>query len=208
MERSAAQIGEDDLDAIGREVLASSREFDFVITSGGIGPTHDDVTMNALARAYDSQLVRHPLLVQEIQRALGPHVNEVLLSMADVPEIAELVRDSVEQLLTIIRIQNVFCLPGEPTYFRTVFEAIRERFRGPRFHHHRIYTSLDEGALADRLREVQNAHTEVAIGSYPRFDRQDHRVLITIDSTSESATEAAYAELLERLPTGSVVRSS
>ncbi|MDP7036078.1 MAG: molybdopterin-binding protein [Planctomycetota bacterium] len=197
----------DDLDLIGQEVIACAQTHDFVITSGGIGPTHDDITMEALALAFDCPLIRHEALVQDIERVLGPDAPEPLFSMADIPERAELIRDSTDQLITIVRIENIYCLPGEPTFFRNVFDSIRERFRGIPFHHHRIYSLLDEGELADMLREIQARHTQVAIGSYPRPKDCDHRVMVSIDSSTEDAARRAFEELLHRLPPESVVRS-
>src|SRR5437899_11466007 len=118
----------DDVDVIAAEVAAAHRAWDVVFTSGGVGPTHDDVTIEGVARALGVAVVRHPQLAGLLRQYYGERLNEAHLKMAEVPEGAELVGAESLRFPTIV-MRNVYILPGVPEIFRRKFEAIRARFR-------------------------------------------------------------------------------
>lgn len=188
----------DDVAEIAQAVRECAAGFDFVFTSGGVGPTHDDVTIEGVARAFDRAVVRLPELEAMLRSYFGDGVNEARLRMADAPEGSVLIR--AEGLRwPVLATDNVFVLPGVPELFRSKFEAIRERFRGGPFYTSAIYTREDEFDIATRLDRVASGHPEVEIGSYPTFTREDYRVKITIESKVEAAVESARTALLELL---------
>jgi len=188
----------DDVNEIARVVRECADGFDYVFTSGGVGPTHDDVTIEGVARAFDRSVVRVPELEAMLRSYFGEGINEARLRMADAPDGSQLIR--AEGLRwPVLATENVFVLPGVPELFRSKFDAIRERFRGEPFYTRAIYTREDEFDIAPQLDRVAGGHPEVEIGSYPTFTREDYRVKITIESKVEAAVERARDELLELL---------
>src|SRR5918999_883683 len=123
----------DDVELIAREIAAFSADFDVVFTSGGVGPTHDDVTIEGAARAMGVAVVRDPTLVAMLRHYYGGALTEAHLKMAEIPEGAELLGDESVRFPTIL-MRNVYVLPGVPEIFRRKFDAIRERFRDAPFH--------------------------------------------------------------------------
>jgi molybdenum cofactor synthesis domain-containing protein len=195
----------DDIDQVAAAVRDLSPHFDHVFTSGGVGPTHDDVTILGIARAFDRPIVRHPDLERRIKFFFGEEVDDSRLRMADVPEGSELI-DSPELRWPLLACRNVYILPGVPEHFRRKFLAIRERFRVEPFYARAIYTLEDEFDLAANLRAVADANPQVAIGSYPSFSSSEYRVKLTLESKDGAALETALGELLAMLDQQKFVR--
>ena len=129
----------DDITEIAAAVRDCSSRFDYVFTSGGIGPTHDDVTIEGIARAFDREVGRQPELESLIKGYFGKDVNDARLRMADAPAGAVLVyADGLRW--PVLLVENVYILPGVPELFRSKFEAVRERFRTEPFHSRVLYT--------------------------------------------------------------------
>ena len=114
----------DEIQLIAQEVAAFSRAHDVVFTSGGVGPTHDDVTIEGVALAMGAKVVRHPTLVGLLERHFKDRLNESHLKMAEIPEGAELVGGETIRFPTVL-MGNVYVLPGVPEIFRQKFDAIR-----------------------------------------------------------------------------------
>jgi molybdenum cofactor synthesis domain-containing protein len=181
------------------EIAAAAKDlsarFDFVFTSGGVGPTHDDVTIGSIARAFDVPIVRHPELEEMLRRYFGTVIDEARLRLADVPEGAELVYGG-DLKYPVMACANVYILPGVPELFRKKFHAIRERFRVAPFYLRIVHTLEDEFDIAERLQVIADAHPAVAIGSYPNFVTPEYKVKLTLESKIEAAVDAAHEELL------------
>ncbi len=193
------------MDTIGEAFREVSPRFEVVFSSGGVGPTHDDVTLAGLARAFGVPLVRNARLAADIARFYGDEANEAVLRMADVPENATLL-DEPGLKIPVVVVRNIYVLPGEPTIFRRKFKAIRERFRRAPFHLRKIFTRLDEGPLAAPMEEAERRFG-IAVGSYPRYDDgADYRVLITLESKDAPRVEEALRFLLDKVPAGEIVR--
>jgi molybdenum cofactor synthesis domain-containing protein len=183
----------DAIDIIAAEVRACAGSFDHVFTSGGVGPTHDDVTIDAIARAFDVGLELRDDLVALLDKFSLPK-NEATLRLAMLPVGAELVRHEALSY-PVIRMRNVFVLPGVPRLFRNKFEALADRFVGDAVATARIYTDEQEWDIAERLTAVAARHPAVAIGSYPRFGEGNYRVILTLESRDRDALVAADADL-------------
>jgi FAD synthetase len=195
----------DEVELIAREVAAASRDFDVVFTSGGVGPTHDDVTIEGIARAMQVAVIRHPALVAMMERHYPGRLTEAHLKMADVPDGAELVpADGLR--FPAIAFRNVYVLPGVPEIFRQKFEAIRERFRDEPIHLKNVFVRIGEGTLAAYLNELLREFPALLLGSYPEFSNPDYRVKVTLESRDRTYVDQALAQLLRRLPDDSVVR--
>jgi FAD synthetase len=196
----------DDLEDISTTVRECSEQFDHVFTSGGVGPTHDDMTIEGIARAFNRPVVRHPELAAMLRGYFGEDADEKRMRMADIPEGAGLIREGGMRW-PVLAIENVIILPGVPELFRSKFEAIRERFRAEPFHASTLYTREDEFDIAPRLDRVAAEHPDVEIGSYPTFTREDYRVKITVESKESEAVDRAVAALRELLDPAALVRA-
>ena len=195
----------DDVNVIASAVSECAKQFDYVFTSGGVGPTHDDVTIEGVARAFGREVVRQPELEAMLRGYFGDGIDAARLRMADTPENPELIRGG-DIRWPVLAVENVYVLPGVPELFRKKFEAIRERFRAEPFYADVIYTREDEFDIAPRLDDVAARNPEVDIGSYPTFSRDDYRVKITLESKEQAAVERAREQLLLLLDPGLLAR--
>lgn len=195
----------DDVEIIARDVAQMSATFDHVFTSGGVGATHDDVTMAGIARGLGVGLERNPTLQSLLEAHYKARVNDAVLSMADVPCGAVLLGER-ELLYPVVSIGNIYVLPGVPSFLRAKFEFLRGRLADVPIALKSVYVSVGEDRLADLLRAVLDAHPGLEIGSYPRFDDADHRVKITVESRDAGLVARGVEALLERLDPATVVR--
>lgn len=197
----------DEVDVIARDLRALAGEHDAVFTSGGVGPTHDDVTLEGVARGLGRQLVRSPEIELMIRHHFGEATNEGHLRMADVPEGAVLVR-SAEVPWPTVMVENVYVFPGVPEIFRVKFPVLRDRLRsGAPFTSRALYTHCDEFELAASLSQVAADHPEVSIGSYLRWHEVDYKVKLTFDGRDPDAVEAAFTAMCACIPAGKLVRT-
>jgi molybdenum cofactor synthesis domain-containing protein len=190
---------------IADSVRALSPRFDNVFTSGGVGPTHDDVTLRAVADAFDMPLVRHAELEARLRTGYGDRMHERDLTMADIPAGARLEygpggpRSEARAPWPVIVVRNVWVLPGVPSIFRRKFEAVRDLFRAGPIHGRALFSRAGEGHIAGAMDEAVAAFPEVEIGSYPHPEAQDYRVKITIDGRDAARVDDALAWLAARL---------
>lgn len=196
----------DDVEQIAKALVTLSSEYTYVFTSGGVGPTHDDVTLSGVSRAFSVPIVRHSELERLIRSYLGDKVQEAHLLMANVPEGSRLITgDGLKWPVLVYH--NVYILPGVPRFFREKFMAIREQFRAQSFYLRFIYTLEDEFAIAGHLQSVAERYRGVSIGSYPSFEQEsDYKVKITIESRDQSGVEQAFSELFSLLRAEMIVR--
>jgi len=197
----------DDAAIIAQAVARERARVDWLVTSGGVGPTHDDVTLAAVARALGRPVVRHQGLAEYIRAAhrrwWGTEAPEAALRMADVPEGTRLLGDEGHPILAA---ENVVMLPGVPQFFRVQLERFTRELVAPPFHLAEVFVSVGEDRLAPLLDRLAAEHSAVEIGSYPRFDAADHRVKVTLESKDRARVEAALGALLAALPQGALVR--
>lgn len=184
----------DERDDIAATVKELAARCDYVFTSGGVGPTHDDVTIESIAAAFGVAVVRHPELEKRVRGYWGARLDEANLRLADVPDGAELAWGK-DTTWAVVAFRNIYILPGVPELFRRKFVDLRDRFRSEPVVAARLFVNADEGQLAPSLDRVVAAHPAVKIGSYPRFTERDFRVLLTLESKDREAVTAAYAAL-------------
>ncbi len=196
----------DELDAIAEAVQAYQPAFDIVFTSGGVGPTHDDVTMAGIARAYGRQVIRHPLLEQKIRELSGNKINEARLKLAEVPEGAELIFAGDLNFPTIC-IDNIYILPGIPEIFREKFLALKARFAVDPYFLRVIYMRAAESSIAQYLNRTLEAFPQLQLGSYPKLADPEYRVRVTLESKDRAYVERAFDHLMKQLPAEIVVRT-
>lgn len=195
----------DVVDVIAREVRAFSEAFDYVFTSGGIGPTHDDVTMEAVAQAFDREVVYSDSLLERIERVHTGPLNDAMKKMAMLPEGATAV-DAGDLWFPIICIENVHVFPGIPELFQKKFASIRDRFSGVPVRLTRIYVTRYESEIAEDLHDLLRDFPELMLGSYPRISEPDYRVMLTLESRDADYLERATQSLCARLPADVIQR--
>jgi molybdenum cofactor synthesis domain-containing protein len=175
-------------------VAALSAGYTHVFTSGGVGPTHDDLTMEGVARAFGVGVVRHPELEGKLRAYFGERLQERNLRMADVPEGAVLV-GGAEPSWPVVSVRNVYILPGVPQIFSAKWQSIKERFRVAPFVLREVYTTLGEGEIAHHLDHIVAEFAGVQVGSYPRIGDPRYRVKVTLESKDGPRVDAAAAAL-------------
>jgi molybdenum cofactor synthesis domain-containing protein len=195
----------DDVAAIGEVVAAAARRASVVLTTGGVGPTLDDVTFEGIARAFGVPLRRSEKMIGVLESFFAGRTTEAHLKMADLPAESELIF-SEGLLFPVVLVRNVYIFPGTPQLLRNKFLAIRERFREPPFVLRRVFTTLEEGQIAAALDRVHAAEPGVAIGSYPTFDAHEYAVQITLESKNRAEVERARALLTDLIGAEHVVK--
>jgi FAD synthetase len=188
----------DALDDIADTVPRFAARFDHVFTSGGVGPTHDDLTMAGIARGFGTRVVRHPDLEARVRGYWGPELADANLRLADVPEGAELVYGN-DAAWPVVAYENVYILPGVPALFRRKFLDISDRFRTAPVTQVRVFVTAEEGAIAPALAAVVADFDGVKLGSYPRFDEHDFKVMLTLEGRDGAQVAAAAEALVARL---------
>jgi len=195
----------DEIELIGQEVAAFSKRFDWVFTSGGVGPTHDDVTIEGIAHGFGLKVVRHPDIERRMRQRLGTDVNEARLRMANVPEGAELL--ATEALFApVVKIHNVFIFPGIPKILQERFHAIKERFRDKPYFLKVVYVKQGEGVIASIMNDLLLNYPQLLLGSYPVLDTADYKVKVTLESKDSVYLDRALQSFLSSLPDGAVYR--
>ena len=202
-------IVHDRMDDIVEAVNRERRRVDWLFTSGGVGPTHDDLTLAGVARALGRPLLRSVELEAALRAMHRRHYGNddlplAALRMADVPQLTRLLGDATFPTLVV---ENVVMLPGVPEFLRFQFDRVAGMLAASPFLLVSVYVGIGEDRLAPLLDRVALDHPAVEIGSYPRFDAADYRVRITFESKDAARVEAAVRALLDLLPAETVVRT-
>ncbi|NWH80047.1 FLAD1 synthase, partial [Piaya cayana] len=204
----------DEVEAIADEVASFASRFTYVLTSGGIGPTHDDVTFEAVAKAFGEKVTPHPELVALVHKFFGKTDTECPeMKLARVPESSRLNygtdgRTGNAFKYPLVSVRNVYIFPGIPALMERALDGLAHLFRssGTRFHSRDIYVAADEVLIAPVLYEANAAFQgRVALGSYPDWVSNYYRVKLTLESESEQDLEEVHGFLMEKLPPGVVV---
>lgn len=196
----------DDLDAIAEAIGAYHPKYDVVFTSGGVGPTHDDVTIAGIARGLGRKVVLHPELESRIRRLVGDSVNTAHLKMAEVPEGADALFHD-DRKFPIVRVDNIFVLPGIPEIFRDKVVALRSQLAVDPYFLRVVYTSAHESTIACFLDETLAAFPLLQLGSYPKLGDPEYRVRVTLESKDQQYVDQALKHLISKLPAELIVRT-
>ena len=189
-----ARVVRDEPDAIVRHLNECRAQFTYVFTTGGIGPTHDDITAECVARAFGVELVVDPAAVALLKRGSRP-LNEARLKMARVPKGAALIENALSGAPGF-RIGNVLVLAGIPSIARAMFEAAAPTLtRGRQIHSAGVDVYLREGDFAEALERIALAHPEVDIGSYPFQREGGFGATLVVRGTDAALIERTLAEV-------------
>ena len=196
---------QDDIEIIGKEVAAFSDRFDYVFTSGGVGPTHDDVTIEGVAHGLGVRVVRHPDIERRMRQRLGDQVNEARLRMANVPEGATLLATEAP-FAAIVKIRNIYIFPGIPRILEERFHAIKETFRDTPYYLKNVFVRYGEGIIASILNDLLVNFPNLMLGSYPVLDLPEYKVKVTLESKDSDYLERALRAFIASLPADAVHR--
>ena len=176
----------DDVEIIAHEVDRLSGLADIVFTSGGVGPTHDDVSVPGVARALGRPVVVNEELVLLLQGFFGERFTPGHRLMARVPEGAELIRTE-DVLWPAIVCGKVWMMPGVPELFRAKLVGVRAHLSGPSpIYGAEVLTRADEVDLLPHLAVVVTRYPDVHVGSYPRWFDPRYKTRVTFDGKSET----------------------
>ena len=202
-----AEFVPDDEEDIAQSLLKLKErvgEGGIIFTSGGIGPTHDDVTYQAIARAYQTEIEEHKETIQRMKAHYlpqGKEVNEARRRMARLPLGCE-VLTTPGTWVPLAVIENTYILPGIPRLFQQMLKAQESRFKGPAVFSHTVFTNTGEGDLAHPLTAIAEKYGgKVDIGSYPNTRDDDSYVTkLVLHSRYPNVIEEAVHEITSKIP--------
>ncbi|MBI4723657.1 MAG: competence/damage-inducible protein A [Rhodomicrobium sp.] len=188
-------------DAIIAAVDGLRRTYSYVFTTGGIGPTHDDITADAIARAFGASIDVDPRAVALLrERYAEADLTPARLRMARIPAGAELIENSVSKAPGFM-IGNVIVMAGVPAIMQAMLHAVTPRLRkGAKLLSDSIRVRAPEGMVAGPLADCQRAFPDVPMGSYPFFEDGRHGTNLVLRSTDQARLKQAKADLVARLP--------
>jgi molybdopterin-biosynthesis enzyme MoeA-like protein len=195
----------DDVNTIAEESSTFSGAYDIVFTTGGVGPTHDDVTVEGIAKGLGRRVVIHPDLERVVKELYPGKVNSARLRLAQVPEGAELLGQP-DLVFPVVLIKNIYIFPGVPEILAQKFNGIKERFRDAPFFLKTVFVTDGEGAIAEHLNTVIREFPELLLGSYPELNHPDYRVRLTLESKDPAYLDKAFSRLLSLLPASSIAK--
>jgi molybdenum cofactor synthesis domain-containing protein len=187
----------DDEDQIIGAVRSFHEAYDFVFTTGGIGPTHDDITSHSVAKAFHLPLIKHPEALRRLyEKYPQPKAPEAMERMALIPEGAELI-DNPISAAPGFRIYNVHVMAGIPDIMQKMFESLMPHLKkGTPRHSIKLIVSGAEGMIAEGLRTIQRDHPAIEIGSYPKWSSAERSVMVVAKGFQGNDLEQVRAELL------------
>lgn len=185
----------DEVDEIAREVNEARAEYDAVIVTGGLGPTHDDVTMDAVAAAVGRQTEQHEAVLEWLEEHGGYSRSDLTEGTALLPVGAEILHNEVGVAPGCV-VESIYVLPGVPEEMKAMFGTVAAAFSGPERHVEIVPADEPESALLDQLSEVRDQFTGIDIGSYP-----GDVVRLKVSGTDAETVEAAAAWLSARVDT-------
>lgn len=177
-------------------VNALRARYTYVFTTGGIGPTHDDITADAIAAAFGVGIDHDPRAIAMLAERFPPdQLNEARLRMARIPAGAELIANSVSKAPGFI-LGNVHVMAGVPSIMQAMLDVVAPTLRtGVRMLSETVRAGLREGDIGTELARVQQAHPDVAIGSYPFFSDTGPDTNVVVRSRDPERLAAAVADV-------------
>jgi len=197
VEIGEARILADEGETIAKAVKEFSDRFDYVFTTGGIGPTHDDITADCIAAAFGVGISQRQDAIDELLQRYEPDdLNEARLRMARIPDGASLIKNPVS-LAPGFQTENVFTLAGVPQIMRAMLEDVEHRIEGGAITHKRTIpvTGKGEGDVGGPLAKIAEKYPDVSIGSYPYFKGDSYGLNIVLRAVDETMLDVAENEI-------------
>ena len=201
-------VADDEADIIAA-LDALRNRYDYVFTTGGIGPTHDDITADSVAKAFGVGIDHHPEVVARLRERFqgAGELNEARLRMARIPDGAELIQ-SATILAPGFKIGNVIVMAGVPSIMQAMMDIVAPKLKsGVRMLSDSVRANAREGDIGGPLREIANAHPDTIIGSYPFLDEDKKpNTNLVVRSRDPDKLNAAMNAVKEMLAGLNVVR--
>lgn len=216
-----ASIVSDSMDMIIAEIKEMEKHVDVIITSGGVGPTHDDVTIRSVSEALQCEMKFNDEMADILQIKMNGDKNKQLtdaqIKMAMIPSCSKLRYLSGEDEWPVLQCRNIFILPGVPQFFEKKVKSVAE-FLATQLERtivFKVVLSIDENSIVPILNNVVKNHSNVTFGSYPFVDHPDVKTVVTLEGNQSSDYDkdttgvhvrVALSDLVNGLPPGSVLR--
>lgn len=195
----------DDVDEIARVVKEFSKRFHYVFTSGGLGPTHDDVTIEGISKAFGVQPVVNEGLKKLLHERFGETLSTEKLKIARIPRGAELIFDKALKF-PLIRFSNIYIYPGVTKILEKQFFITSQHLDGRQAFLVRIYIDERESEMAPFLNKIIRGNIGINIGSYTVMEKDHFLILLTLESSSEKILNAMLAKLIHEFPKEKIMR--
>ena len=191
------RIIEDNKESIINTIKEVKNSFEYVFTTGGIGPTHDDITSKSIAKAFNLSWGYHKEAYDILEKYYKPgEFNEGRKKMAKIPDQAELIYNPSSGAPGFI-VKNVFCLPGVPSILKSMVEGLKNKIiGGKKILSKTISVNTVESKIAKSLEDVQNKFKDIEIGSYPFFRLGKIGVSIVMRSTEKSKIDDCFKQIV------------
>jgi molybdenum cofactor synthesis domain-containing protein len=188
---------------IAETIIATVNEvrakFNYVFTTGGIGPTHDDITSECIAAAFGVPWEPHPIAWARMEKAYKPgEFNAARQRMGTMPRGAKLI-DNAMSVAPGFQMENVYVMAGVPRVMQSMFEWLAPRLEGgQKIEQRAVHTlGLPEGVIADGLTAIQNRHPDIDLGSYPFYRPTGNGVTLVAKGTGAAEAETVIAEVTD-----------
>ncbi|KAL0111642.1 hypothetical protein PUN28_013079 [Cardiocondyla obscurior] len=192
----------DDVEEISKEIQDASKKYTYVITSGGIGPTHDDLTYEGLAKAFNDELHYHPKLVDIIKNHFEiSDDSSPVYKMAQIPQKASLKFGL--NTYPYITLENVHVFPGSPAFLKKSFQSLYEDLlkTNKKFVKEEVFIDAREDLFANSLSTVAKEFPNVSFGSYPVNNCRYFKAFVTVESDNNDDVKKAKQRFYELNPT-------
>jgi len=178
----------DNLEEICEEINRMQKQVDVIVTSGGVGPTHDDVTIKSVAAALNCDLILNEEMAQLLRDKMGTDddLTDAQIKMATLPSISKLRYLSLDESdWPVLQCRNVFILPGVPEYFAAKIQNVAAYLscQLKRSTGYKVVLSADENSLVSQLNQVVKRHPKVSFGSYPFVNQPNQKTVITVEAS-------------------------
>ena len=188
----------DDQSTIANTVKTLRSEYDYVFTSGGIGPTHDDITCDSIALSFELDVHHHPEALKRMKahaKKRGVELNEARLRMARTPLGASLINNPISAAPGFT-IENVHVMAGVPSVFQAmVNELLPTLRRGTKIYSRTVISNLGEGTVANGLEKIQSKYPTIDIGSYPFFKNGIYGTSLVLRGAQVNDLEVAAKDI-------------
>ena len=195
----------DEVPRIAQVVRDFAARFDVVLTTGGVGPTHDDCTWQAVGLAFEKPLVLHEEFAARMEQRMGVALTPEQKRMAMLPVGTEF--QLLDGRVPTFHLENVYVLPGVPSMAAPRIEALCALWSAPRPHLATVYFGVDEWSAVPEIDALVAAYPDLDIGSYPVFHEADHRLRLTLEGGNGERVAEAVAFVTQRIGAAHLVRT-
>tara|TARA_Y100001936_G_scaffold80179_1_gene78696 strand:+ start:249 stop:1010 length:762 start_codon:yes stop_codon:yes gene_type:complete len=192
----------DNKETIKNTVLECYKKFDYIFTTGGIGPTHDDITTECIASAFNLDVEINAEALKRLKdhyKKSNVELNDARIKMAKIPKGAKLIDNPVSSAPGFI-VENIYVLPGVPKILQAMFKNLEDEIKGiTNMVSKNIIVYSPEGEIADFLESIQNEFADISIGSYPYFRPPDVGTNIVLRSINKNLINEATIAICRKL---------